>query len=66
MLRAKYETHQEKVETTWLFDTVADAHAMPGLRVWEQLGEPTLQPTRHMNRILEPHVKCLSQVSLEE
>ena len=33
---------QEKVETTWLFDTGADAHVMPK---WEQLGEPTLQST---------------------
>ena len=33
---------QEKVETTWLFVTGADAHVMPK---WEQLGEPTLQST---------------------
>ena len=36
---------QVKVETTWLFDTRADAHVMPTY-VWEQLGEPTLQTTR--------------------
>ena len=35
---------QEKVVTTWLFDTGADAHVMPKC-VWEQLGEPTLQTT---------------------
>ena len=35
---------QEKVETTWLFGTGADAHVMPK-HVWEQLGELTLQPT---------------------
>ena len=45
--------NQEKVGTTLLFDTGADAHVMPGY-VGEQSGEPTLQPTRHMNRILEP------------
>ena len=36
---------QEKVETTCLFDTGADAHVMPK-HVWEQLGEPTLHTTR--------------------
>ena len=36
---------QEKVQTTWLFDTGAAAHVMPKY-VWEQLGEPTLQTTR--------------------
>ena len=36
---------QEKVQTTWLFDTGADAHVMPKY-VREQLGEPTLQTTR--------------------
>ena len=35
---------QEKVVTTWLFDTGADAHVMPKC-VWEQLGEPALQTT---------------------
>ena len=33
---------QEKVQTTWLFDTGTDAHVMPKY-VWEQFGEPTLQ-----------------------
>ena len=33
---------QEKVETTLLFNTGADAHVIPK---WEQLGEPTLQST---------------------
>ena len=37
-------THQ-KVETIWLVDTRADVHVMPK-RVWEQLGEPTLQTTK--------------------
>ena len=36
---------EEKVQTTWLSDTGADAHVMPKY-VWEQLGEPTLQTTR--------------------
>ena len=35
---------QERVMTTWLFDTGADTHVMPK-SVWEQLGEPTLQTT---------------------
>ena len=35
---------QGKFETTWWFDRGADAHVMPK-RVWEQLGESTLQPT---------------------
>ena len=34
----------EKVVTTWLFDTGADAHVMPKC-VWEQLGEHALQTT---------------------
>ena len=33
---------QNKVVTTWLFDTRADAHVMPKC-VWEQLGEFALQ-----------------------
>ena len=40
---------QEKVETTCLFDTGADAHVMPK-HVWEQLGEPTLDTTRVTQR----------------
>ena len=39
---------QEKVETTLLFGTGADAHVMPGY-VGEQLGEPTLQPTHEQD-----------------
>ena len=35
---------QEKVVTSWLFDTGTDAHVMPKC-VWEQFGEPTLQTT---------------------
>ena len=35
---------QEKVLTTWLFDTAADTHVMPKC-VWEQMGEPALQTT---------------------
>ena len=37
-------THQ-KVETIWLFDTRPDVHVMPK-RVWEHLGERTLQTTQ--------------------
>ena len=40
---------QEKIQTTWLFDTEADAHVMPKFE-WEQLGEPTLQTTRETLR----------------
>ena len=40
---------QEKFQTTWLFDTEADAHVMPKFE-WEQLGEPTLQTTRETLR----------------
>ena len=36
---------EEKVVTTWLFDTGADAHEMPKC-VWEHLGEPALQTTK--------------------
>ena len=36
---------QEKIQTTWLFDTEADEHVMPKYE-WEQLGEPTLRTTR--------------------
>ena len=35
---------QEKIVTTYLFDTGADTHVMPKC-VWEQLGEPALQTT---------------------
>ena len=38
------EVH-EKVQTSCLFDTGVDAHVMPTY-AWEQLREPTLQPTR--------------------
>ena len=44
--RAAYKMKiQEKVETTWLVDTGADAHVMPQY-AWQQLGERTLRTTR--------------------
>ena len=44
--RAAYQVKiQENVETTWLFNTGADAHVMPKY-VWEQFRAPALQTTR--------------------
>ena len=59
---------QEKVVTTWLFETGADTHVMPKC-VWEQLGDTALQNTNITLRgangqDLEQWAKFKSEISL--